>query len=136
MMTLKSDHCSIWKDSRFGGQAGWKVIVCLNARLMRQVFMTATETSPTPIIDIEQLSFEQGAHLLLKRALAQIPVGGRLGVKGRSPELPVHLRAWCRAQGHEVIWNEAEAQDTDSPLIAWIVRGSSSTGRWRDAQQV
>ncbi len=99
--------------------------------------MTATETSPTPIIDIEQLSFEQGAHLLLKRALAQIPVGGRIGVRGRSPELPVHLRAWCRAQGHEVIWNEAPACDanTGSPLLAWVVRGSSSTGRWRGAQQ-
>ncbi|MFP5503007.1 MAG: ferritin-like domain-containing protein, partial [Candidatus Sericytochromatia bacterium] len=55
--------------------------------------------SSSPITDIEHLGLDAGGHLLIKRALAHLPVGGRLGVKGTAPALAVHLRAWCRAPG-------------------------------------
>jgi hypothetical protein len=112
---------------------------------MKRGSMTEKEISPFPTIDIKDLSLDQGAHLLIKRALAAIPVGERLGVRGRAAELAVHLRGWCRAQGHEVVWaaetdagsrrSSDESQlPNESPLVAWIVRGSADTGRWRGAE--
>ncbi|HXG65073.1 MAG TPA: ferritin-like domain-containing protein [Blastocatellia bacterium] len=103
--------------------------------------MMMKAASPTRTIDIKNLAFDQGAHLLIKRALADVPVGEKLEVRGRAPELAVHLRGWCRAQGHDVIWPEpgvnADAAHTAarSPLVAWVVRGSAIVGRWRGAEQ-
>lgn len=91
--------------------------------------MTQPATSPYLIIDIEELGLDRGAHLLIKRALQDLPVGGQLGVTGRAPELNVHLQSWCRAQGHGF-----EVSDSGLP-VAWITRGSAQTGRWRDAEQ-
>jgi hypothetical protein len=85
--------------------------------------MTITETSPSRIIDIEGLSFTSGAHLLIKRALRDLPVGGRLGVRAMAQDFAVHLRGWCRTQGHEYL-------DGDDQIVAWIVRGSTTQGRW------
>ncbi|HEV7373389.1 MAG TPA: hypothetical protein VGN95_01620 [Pyrinomonadaceae bacterium] len=104
--------------------------------------MTETETSPSRIIDIEDLGFDRGAHLLIKKALADIPVGEKIGVRGCAPDVAVHLRGWCRSQGHEVIWPESGSASDDtqspslSPLVAWIIRGSAVTGRWRHAETV
>ena len=50
------------------------------------------------------MGLDQGGHLLLKRALAGVAVGERVEVRGRAPELAVHVRAWCRAQGHGYDW--------------------------------
>lgn len=102
--------------------------------------MTETATSQPRIIDIKDLSFGGGAHLLVKRALADISVGEKLCVRGCSPELAVHLRAWCRTQGHEIIWpkpteREGEESINASPIVAWIVRGGADTGRWRGAER-
>src|SRR5262245_8705688 len=90
--------------------------------------MTTTETSPSRIIDIEELSFASGAHLLLKRALRLVPAGERLGVRASAQDFAVHLRAWCRAQGHEYL-------EGDDQFVAWIVRGSAADGRWRQAER-
>jgi hypothetical protein len=108
--------------------------------------MTERETSLSPIIDIEDLSFDGGAHLLINRALAEIPVGKKLGIRGRAPELSIHLRSWCRAQGHDIIWHNADrdraiSEPADSgsegmaPPIAWIIRGEAALGRWYDSQR-
>jgi hypothetical protein len=108
--------------------------------------MTETETSQTRIIDIEDLSFDRGAHLLINRALAKSPIGEKLGIRGRAPELSIHLRSWCRAQGHEIIWHNIGSDRTVSELvnsgaeesgspIAWIIRGAAPSGRWRDSQR-
>src|SRR5215212_8177128 len=102
--------------------------------------MIEMETSPSQIIDIEDLGFDRGAHLLVKKALTDIPVGGKIGVRGSALDVAVHLRAWCRSQGHEVIWPEngpvtEEAQSAvASPLIAWVIRGTAVTGRWRHTE--
>lgn len=103
--------------------------------------MTETATLHSRTIDIKDLGFDRGAHLLVKRALADIAVGEKLCVKGRAPELAVHLRAWCRSQGHELVCPEPNTsiednQSTDaSPIVAWIVRGAAFTGRWRGAER-
>ena len=63
--------------------------------------MTARATSLPPVIDLEDLGLDQGGHILLKRALA---AAGVIEVHGSAPELAVHVRAWCRAQGHGFDW--------------------------------
>ncbi len=88
--------------------------------------MTNTETSRSQIINIEALSLVNGAHLLLKKALRELPAGASLGVRGTAPELAVHLRGWCRAQGHEFLVDET------GTVTAWIRRGVTN-GRWKDA---
>jgi hypothetical protein len=82
-------------------------------------------------LDLLDLGLDQGGHLLVKRALRGLPVGGRLTVRGRHPELAVHLRGWLRGQGHQAEW---PAPGGDQPL-AVITRGGAEDGRWRGAQR-
>jgi hypothetical protein len=84
----------------------------------------------TVTVDLGDLGLDHGGHLLIKRALRRVPVGGVLAVHGRHAELAVHLRGWCRSQGHAVeLLHAAEAAGP----MARITRGSAETGRWRGA---
>ncbi len=83
------------------------------------------------VLELGELGFDRGAHVLLKRALRSIAVGATLRVRGRSPPLGVHLRAWCRAQGHAIAQLETGPEGT----TAEIVRGSAEAGRWKDAER-
>lgn len=82
--------------------------------------------SPTPTIDIESLGLDQGALLLIRRALAERPVGGELRVRGQSPDWRMHLEVWCRSQGHPLRFETAEE--------ALVTRGPHAEGRWLGAQ--
>src|SRR5215470_15333634 len=90
--------------------------------------MTIAETSPSRTINIESLSFTSGAHLLLKRALRDLPAGARLGVRASAPDFAVHLRGWCREQGHEYL-------EGDDQFQSWIAPGAAAHGRWRQAER-
>jgi hypothetical protein len=95
--------------------------------------MTQPETSPAPLINIEALTFAQGAHLLLNRALRVLAPGQRLGVRVApecAREFLVHLRGWCRAQGHEFF-----EQTENESVCAWIGRGTAMHGRWQQAER-
>jgi TusA-related sulfurtransferase len=83
------------------------------------------------IADLEDLSFEQGAHLLVQQGLAGLRPGERLGVTGADPALVVHLGVWCRAHGHRV----THALDTDFGVRAWVERGRADLDRWAGAQR-
>ena len=74
------------------------------------------------VLDLGSMGFERGAHLLVKRALRALPTGASLRVLGEDPALPVHLRAWARAQGHGL------KGDT-------LTRGNAEEGRWRGSDQ-
>lgn len=87
------------------------------------------ESLPTTI-DIETLGLDQGALLLIRRALAALPVGGELRVRGRAPAWDLHLAAWCRQQGHPVSFGSTSA----GQMEARVIRGAAADGRWRDAQ--
>ncbi|MGZ3743962.1 MAG: ferritin-like domain-containing protein [Pseudobdellovibrionaceae bacterium] len=87
--------------------------------------------SLSPIIDIEDLGFDQGAHLLVKRGLAALPVGGELRVQGSAPHWQVQLSAWCREQGHLVSF-QTEGQKS----LAIIHRGSLESERWKEAEKI
>lgn len=79
-------------------------------------------------LDLEDLGFDRGAHVLVARALRALPPGGRLAVHGRAPDLGVHLTAWCRAHGHVL------DRATSGPA-AVIVRGVAETHRWTAAER-
>lgn len=81
-----------------------------------------------PIIDIDDLGFDAGAHLLVKHGLLSLPPGGELDVTGTCPGWQVQLSAWCRSQGHQ-----CTASGQDGNIIATVTRGNADAGRWRGA---
>src|SRR5262245_14993805 len=90
--------------------------------------MTTRDASSSPLIDIEGLGFDAGAHLLIQHALAALAQGQSLRVRGTAPGWDVQLEEWCRSQGHLLQW-ENEVGETRSALIAPCIK----YGRWRDA---
>ena len=88
-------------------------------------------TAAPGILDLEDLSFERGAHLLVQQALKSMRPGEELGVTGGDPALKVHLEAWCRQSGHRV----RQAVDTDFGVRAWVIRGRADLDRWAGAQR-
>jgi hypothetical protein len=77
-------------------------------------------------IDLEGLGVDGAGQLLLQRALAGHPPGTRITVAGSHPQLRLHLRAWCRAHGHGLDTNGAQAV---------VVKGSVEQARWTGAER-
>ncbi|HYV19873.1 MAG TPA: ferritin-like domain-containing protein [Verrucomicrobiae bacterium] len=69
-------------------------------------------------IDLGDLGFDEGGHLLVKRALRRLSPGAEVEVGGTGPDLELHLATWCRAQGHRVRPGSPAASGA---LAAWIV---------------
>ena len=89
-------------------------------------------TGPRPeVLDLAELSFERGAHLLVQQALTKVRPGAEFGVTGADPALTVHLEAWCRTRGHRV----RPALDTDFGVRAWVIRGPAAVDRWANASR-
>jgi TusA-related sulfurtransferase len=82
--------------------------------------------------DLQGLGFDAGAHLMVKHALACLPVGGELRVTGSAPGWQAQLSGWCRDQGHGLRWEDGEGA---APAMAIVVRGGAQAGRWRGAAQ-
>ncbi|HEY7261706.1 MAG TPA: hypothetical protein VH589_09515 [Trebonia sp.] len=96
--------------------------------------------------DLEDLGLDEGAHLLVDRALAQLRPGDRLTVTGGHPALRVHLAAWCREHGHRLA---AEADDASAGQSGArqsgarqsgagqfeVVKGTADEQRWRGARR-
>ena len=73
-----------------------------------------------PIIDIDDLGFDSGAHLFVRQALAGVPVGGVIRVTGNFDGWDAQLSAWARGQGHRAFFSEE-----DGRLVASITRGEA-----------
>jgi hypothetical protein len=80
-------------------------------------------------VDLEDLSFDGGGALLVKRALRVAREGAEITVIGSAPDLFVHLRAWCRGEGHEFRLTHSDSRS------AVVVRGPASTQRWSRAER-
>lgn len=78
-------------------------------------------------LDLDGLALDRGGLLLVKRALRQIAEGESVTVTGHAPDLWVHLRAWCRAEGHAF-----RQLDGDGAVIA---AGPAEAQRWTGAQR-
>ncbi|HEY0409793.1 MAG TPA: sulfurtransferase TusA family protein, partial [Candidatus Dormibacteraeota bacterium] len=94
--------------------------------------MTPRAPSPPPAIDTEELGLDRGAHLLVGRALRALEPGDRLVVRGRHPDLGVHLRAWCRDAGHRVTAVEPTGGEHGG-IVVEIVAGDAERRRWTGA---
>lgn len=81
-----------------------------------------------PIIDIDTLGFDAGAHLLVKHGLLALPAGGTLCVVGAGAGWESQLAAWCRSQGHA-----CQLADEHGRTVARVTRGGAQAGRWRGA---
>jgi len=68
-------------------------------------------------IDLGDLGFDEGGHLLVKRALRSLSPGGEVEVTGTGREIELHLSTWCRAQGHRVRAGSAAS----GAAAGWIV---------------
>ncbi|HUR02172.1 MAG TPA: hypothetical protein VM347_06520 [Nonomuraea sp.] len=82
------------------------------------------------VVDLGDVGFDRGAHILLAGELAMMPVGGRLGVTGTDAALTLHLAAWCRSQGHQV-----ETPAETARVRAWVVCGRGVHDRWAGAER-
>ncbi|HET6483979.1 MAG TPA: ferritin-like domain-containing protein [Actinoplanes sp.] len=76
-----------------------------------------------PVIDLDGLGLDGGAHLLIEHALGSLRPGESLRVRGHHPALAVHLAAWCRAEGHVY-----------RPDLV-VVKGSADEERWAHAER-
>jgi hypothetical protein len=74
-------------------------------------------------VDLGELGFDRGGHLVLKRSLGR-PGVGEVRVTGSTPNLETELRAYCRAQGHGF---DAGANGV------YVVRPAAHSGRFRGA---
>ncbi|MGZ3774365.1 MAG: ferritin-like domain-containing protein [Pseudobdellovibrionaceae bacterium] len=74
-----------------------------------------------PIIDIENLGFDSGAHVLIKHQLNSMSPGEKIELRGRAPEWQAQAAAWCRSQGHTLIM-------ADNAVI--IEKGQPDKERW------
>lgn len=92
--------------------------------------MTRPGGAPSAV-DLVGLPFDQGAHLLVRRALAGLRPGDRLAVTGHDPALLVQLTAWCRSAGHGL----CPGDDQGGRVTAVIVRGSADLDRWAGARR-
>jgi TusA-related sulfurtransferase len=93
--------------------------------------MTNMARSPLPAIDIDDLGFDRGAHLLVRRGLRGLAPGDEIEVRGSAPGVAAHLRAWCRSQGHAL----TALSDDGGVVRATLRRGSADVARWSDAEQ-
>jgi hypothetical protein len=74
-------------------------------------------------VTLADLGLDEGGHLLLKRALH---LAEEIRVTGTAPELEIHLRTWCRAEGHAFAWKR------DYGVIR---RGVAEAGRWAGSER-
>jgi hypothetical protein len=79
-------------------------------------------------IDIENLGFDGGAHILVRHALQAVAPGAELAVTGQGASWQGELATWCRNQGHRCRLDEQDGQ-----VVALVLRGDVQAGRWRGA---
>ncbi len=96
---------------------------------MSQITNIKLNTKQKEFIDIEDLGFDMGAHLLIKNALDKISVGDGILVKGSVPNWQGQLAAWCRAQGHGYCLQEKTDQLNIEDTVV-VTRGSFQNERW------
>lgn len=73
------------------------------------------------IINIENLGFDSGAHILIKQGLGCLAEGQEIEIRGQAPEWQTQLGAWCRAQGHGL---------KTSNNKVFIIKGLTEKQRW------
>lgn len=84
-------------------------------------------------VDLGSLGFAEGGYLLMKRAARRLAAGESIRVTGDSDDLDIHLRAWCRAEGHHCDWQPAPGGISGHALVHI---GIAESARWTGATLV
>jgi hypothetical protein len=79
-------------------------------------------------IELGELGFDEGGALLIKRALRLAGPGCQISVSGSAPDLALHLRSWCRSEGHELQWLDTDALITGASNVAARWSGAERSG--------
>ncbi|MBK7579909.1 MAG: ferritin-like domain-containing protein [Myxococcales bacterium] len=79
-------------------------------------------------LDLLDLGFAEGGHVLLRHALRQVAVGDFVAVRGTAPALLIHISAWCRGEGH-VALEPGEGE------VVRVQRGGAEAGRFSGAER-
>ncbi len=87
--------------------------------------------APAAILDLADVGFGEGAHLLVEHALATAGPDRWVEVRGSDPALPAHLAAWCRRAGHRI----DHAAPAGGPQGIRVLRGNRTAGRWAGAER-
>ena len=70
-------------------------------------------------VELGELGIDEGGVLLIKRALRLAAPGQQISVSGSAPDLELHLRTWCRMDGHTLQWRgESQALVTVAATVA------------------
>jgi hypothetical protein len=85
-------------------------------------------------VDLSEVGFSEGGHLLVKRALRKAGAGHAITVSGPSVELEIDLRAWCRDEGHTLQIQPSQSNNGRQRAHAVIVNGGAESKRWTGAQ--
>src|SRR3954452_13370156 len=114
-----------WRASSSGSPAGRAATPPWRRRSTTSASMTGRGRSPLgPTIDLDDLGFDRGAHLLVERALAGLTPGATLGVRVRHPRLGVNLPASALAHGHTL------TEGAGAGAVFRFRRGSADDDRW------
>jgi hypothetical protein len=80
-------------------------------------------------VELGDLGFAEGGALLIKRALRLAAPGGQISVTGSAPDLELHLRSWCRMEGHTLQWRgDSQALITVAATVAARWSGAERAG--------
>jgi hypothetical protein len=85
------------------------------------------------VLELGELGFDSGAHVLVKRALARLArlaPGEQLELRGGAAELGIHAAAWARAEGHEV-----ELAPAGAAYVVRLTLGAAHGARWRGVER-
>jgi hypothetical protein len=85
-------------------------------------------------VDLAELAFSEGGHLLVKRALRKVGAGHAITVTGTSVDLEIDLRAWCRDEGHTLQIQPHQSNNGRQQAHAVIVNGGAEASRWTGAE--
>jgi len=86
----------------------------------------ATVIEAAATVELGRLGLDSGAHLLILRALRQVPEGAAVAVRGTRPDLAVDLAGWCRAKGISLI---------EQTGASFLVSRGFQRQRWAHAQR-
>ena len=70
-----------------------------------------------PACERRPLRASQIGYLLVKRAVRRAAPGESIEVTGHAADLHVHLRAWCRAEGHRFDWQPVPGKAHGRALV-------------------
>src|SRR5712671_5506059 len=80
-------------------------------------------------VELGELGFAEGGALLIKRALRLAAPGQQISVSGSAPDLELHLRSWCRMEGHTLQWRgDSQALITVAATVAARWSGAERAG--------